>query len=128
MSGFSAPMGLGLDTGDAATLVARGTESWSRAEVRAQSDALVEIFKNADVTQAMVCSDSPLDIIRAIDASARVGVDLYIAHTTIPAEQIADIVATYGIQILFSVPPVGSDAQVVLLGYTQGLISAGETS
>ena len=38
------------------------------------------------------------------------------------------IVATYGIQILFSVPPVGSDAQVVLLGFTQGLLSASELS
>lgn len=34
--------------------------------------------------------------------------------------------ATYGIQILFSVPPVGSTEPIVLLGYTQGLISAGE--
>ena len=92
MSGFSASTGLGLDTGDATTLVARGTESWSRAELRAQSDALVEIFKNLAVTQAMVCSEHPLHLIRAIDASARAGEDLYIAHTTIPAEQIADIV------------------------------------
>ena len=97
MSGFSAPMGLDLDTGDATALVARGTESWSRADVRAQSDALVEIFKNSGVTQAMVCSEHPLHIIRAIDASARAGIDLYIAHTTIPAEQIADIVNAYGI-------------------------------
>ena len=36
--------------------------------------------------------------------------------------------ASYGIQILFSVPPVGSDAQIVLLGFTQGLISAGDIS
>lgn len=36
------------------------------------------------------------------------------------------ISATYGIQVLFYVPPVGSDGLVVQLGYTQGLIDAAE--
>ena len=38
------------------------------------------------------------------------------------------ISATYGIQVLFYVPPVGSDALIVQLGYTQGLIGAAEVS
>ncbi|MDO9590111.1 MAG: hypothetical protein Q7J04_03095 [Microcella sp.] len=38
------------------------------------------------------------------------------------------ISATYGIQVLFYVPPLGSDDLVVLLGYTQGLIGAAEVS
>jgi hypothetical protein len=36
------------------------------------------------------------------------------------------VLATYGDQLLFYVPPTGSDAKIVLLGYTQGLIAAGE--
>lgn len=36
------------------------------------------------------------------------------------------VIATYGDQLLFYVPPAGSDAKIVLLGYTQGLVSAGE--
>ena len=36
------------------------------------------------------------------------------------------ISATYGVQLLFSVPPVGSDEKVVLLGFTQGLTAASE--
>ncbi|MFN3708893.1 hypothetical protein [Microcella sp.] len=44
-------------------------------------------------------------------------------------EQSTDgIVARYGVQLLFYVPPLGSDAPVLLLGYTQGLISASEVS
>jgi len=35
--------------------------------------------------------------------------------------------ATYGIQLLFYVPPVGSEDKIILLGYSQGLISATET-
>ncbi len=36
------------------------------------------------------------------------------------------IVATYGDQLLFYVPAAGSDAKIVLLGYSQGLVSAKE--
>ncbi|MFP7759925.1 hypothetical protein [Marisediminicola sp. LYQ85] len=36
------------------------------------------------------------------------------------------VTATYGDQLLFSVPPVGSDEKIVLLGFSQGLISAQE--
>jgi len=36
------------------------------------------------------------------------------------------VVATYGDQLLFYVPPSNSDAKIVLLGYTQGLVKAGE--
>lgn len=36
------------------------------------------------------------------------------------------IIATYGIEILFSVPAVGSKDPIVLIGYTQGLVGATE--
>lgn len=36
------------------------------------------------------------------------------------------VVATYGDQLLFYVPPAGSSEKIVLLGYTQGLVKAGE--
>ncbi|MBT2501579.1 hypothetical protein [Curtobacterium sp. ISL-83] len=36
------------------------------------------------------------------------------------------ITATYGVQLLFYVPPVGTDGKVVLLGFTQGLTAASE--
>jgi hypothetical protein len=36
------------------------------------------------------------------------------------------IEATYGVELLFSVPPVGSDQKIVLLGFSQALISAKE--
>lgn len=36
------------------------------------------------------------------------------------------VVATYSDQLLFYVPPAGADGKIVLLGYTAGLIKAGE--
>lgn len=91
-------MGLGLDAGDATALVAQGAESWSRADVRARSDALVETLKASNVSRAILCSDHPLHLIRGIDACARAGVDLYIAHMTTPTTQMDDIVKVHGIQ------------------------------
>lgn len=68
------------------------------------------------------------ETVRPTEAGAAVNAPAAVAALAGRAQSTTGIVATYGIQILFSVPPVGSDAQVVLLGYTQGLISAGETS
>jgi len=36
------------------------------------------------------------------------------------------VIATYGDQLLFYVPPAGSDGKMILLGYSQGLVKAGE--
>ena len=36
------------------------------------------------------------------------------------------VVATYGDQLLFYVPPAGSDGKIILLGYSQGLVKATE--
>lgn len=80
------------------------------------------------------------------DAGAIVAVELRETTTVVPVEQGAavnttgqvkalsgvtvttrGIVATYSDQLLFYVPPAGSDAKIVLLGYSQGLITATET-
>jgi hypothetical protein len=36
------------------------------------------------------------------------------------------VIATYGDQLLFYVPPAGGDGKIVLLGYSQGLVKASE--
>ncbi len=79
------------------------------------------------------------------DAGALVAVNLNETTTVTPVEagaavnptgavkalsQIAvstkGVVATYGDQLLFYVPPAGSDAKIILLGYSQGLVTATE--
>ena len=42
------------------------------------------------------------------------------------AQSTRGIIATYGLQILFFVPPLDSTEPVRVLGYTQGLVSARE--
>jgi hypothetical protein len=79
------------------------------------------------------------------DAGALVAVNLNETTTVTPVEagaavnptgavkalsQIAvstkGVVATYGDQLLFYVPPAGSGAKIILLGYSQGLVTATE--
>ena len=79
------------------------------------------------------------------DAGAIVAVNLLEATTVAPVEAGAavnptgqvkalsgisvstkGVVATYSDQLLFYVPPAGSDAKIILLGYSQGLITATE--
>ncbi|MEO3388979.1 class I adenylate-forming enzyme family protein [Mesorhizobium sp. CAU 1741] len=91
-------MGALLGADDALALVAKGAQSFSRGDVRARADALAGILKTGSVARAMVCSDHPIDIIRAIDACARSGTDLYVAHTSTPEAQLMDIVEAYCIQ------------------------------
>lgn len=62
------------------------------------------------------------------EAGAAVNAPAAVAALAGRSQSTTGISATYGIQILFSVPPVGSEAQVVLLGFTQGLIAGREIS
>jgi hypothetical protein len=79
------------------------------------------------------------------DAGALVAVNLYETTTVTPVEEGAavnpsgqvkalsglaistkGVIATYSDQLLFYVPPAGGNAKIVLLGYSQGLVKAGE--
>lgn len=90
-------MDLSLRPDDESPLVARGAESFSRANLRTMSDSLANVLAQSGIGRAMVCSDNPVDIIRAIDACAKSGSDLYIAHTTTPAGQLDEIIDAHGI-------------------------------
>jgi len=66
---------------------------------------------------------TPLEAGAAINTPAAVKALSGIARTA------KGITATYGVQLLFYVPPVGgsdASAQIELLGFSQGLVSAGE--
>ena len=88
---------------------------------------------------------NPVVALATFDAGAIVALDLRQSVTVTPTEAGATvsptgsvkalsglsssergIVATYGAQLLFAVPSVDSTAPIVLLGYSQGLVSAGQ--
>jgi len=101
-----------------------------------------------DTAKIEYSSEVPDDSVVAIatdDAGALVSADLHEIEKVTPTAAGAEvntqgavkalsgvdsskkgITATYGVQLLFSVPPLGSDGKVVLLGFTQGLTAASE--
>lgn len=82
----------------------------------ATNDAGAIVAVNLNETTTVV----PIEAGAAINPSGQVKALSGLAIST------KGIVATYGDQLLFYVPPAGSKAKVVLLGYSQGLISAKE--
>ncbi len=89
--------GLGLSEKDDAPIAVCGDEIVTRAALRRQSDALLALLSAQGVKRALVCSDDPVVLLRAIDACNRAGADLFIAHTSLPAQHVEDIVAEFGI-------------------------------
>lgn len=94
---MTASAGLALDSGDDRLLVARGTTQVSRGALKRASDNLVAFIKMNGITRALVQSDDPFHILRALDATARAGADIFIAHTTIPSSDIDNLCARFSI-------------------------------
>ncbi len=65
-------------------------------------------------------------IVRPVEAGAAVNPTGQVKALSGLAISTKGVIATYGDQLLFYVPPAGSDAKIVLLGYSQGLVSATE--
>ena len=99
----------------------------------------------ATIDYASVPGSDPAVAFATNDAGALVSVSLDEVETVKPAAAGAEVnpagqvktllgiekstkgvEATYGVQLLFSVPPVGSDDKIVLLGFSQSLVSAKE--
>ena len=99
----------------------------------------------ARMTFAYFESEAPPVALATNDAGAIVAVDLRETTTVVPVEAGAavnttgqvkalsgitvstkGVIATYSDQMLFYVPPAGSNGKIVLLGYSQGLVSATE--
>jgi hypothetical protein len=99
----------------------------------------------AKIAYTSAVGDEPSIALSTNDAGAIVSVSLDEIETVTPTKAGAEvnpegevkslsgvakstkgITATYGVQLLFSVPPVGSGDKIVLLGFSQALISAKE--
>ncbi len=103
--------GSGLEFGsdDGAPLVI-GAASTTRSEVRRRAAETFEELVRHQVRRALVQSDAPVDVLRALDACDRAGSDLIVAHTTTSPEHLEelldrfDVQFTIGAQDAFHVP------------------------
>ena len=64
--------------------------------------------------------------VRPIEAGAAVNPTGQIKALSGLAVSTKGVVATYAEQLMFYIPPAGSDGKIILLGYSQGLVSATE--
>jgi acyl-coenzyme A synthetase/AMP-(fatty) acid ligase len=102
--------GLELEDGDAGLLVMRGATQVSRGELKRRADALLAELEARGTTRVLVRSDDPVDILRAIDACDRAGVDLFVAHTNIPDDFIEELATRFGVGLVVGPVDVPRDA------------------
>lgn len=91
--------GLALRLDDATPAVIEHDTEITRGELAARADALRQLMHEHSVSRALVQSDSPVHLLRAIDACSRSGADLFIAHTNLPPEVLDEICANHHIQL-----------------------------
>jgi acyl-coenzyme A synthetase/AMP-(fatty) acid ligase len=91
--------GLELEPGDSTPLVGSTARVSSRGDVRQLADALLDTLQSKKIERALVVSDDPEHILRAVDACDRAGADLWIGHTNLPAAMLDDLVQRFGIQL-----------------------------
>lgn len=95
--------GLGLETRDiAAAVVSPGRASVSRDDLARKAAEVRDRLLAGGQRRVLVCSDDPVDILTTLDATHKVGADLWIAHTNLPASVINDVVEQFGIDLTVS--------------------------
>jgi acyl-coenzyme A synthetase/AMP-(fatty) acid ligase len=96
--------------GDAGLLALRGAVRVTRGELKRRADELIADLEARGVRHALVRSDDPIDILRAIDACDRIGADLFVAHTNIPEDHVEEMCARFGVGLLIGAIDVPRDA------------------
>ncbi len=110
-----------------------------------KNEIIASLPSTAAVTFGHAIGEADPIVLATNDAGALIAVHLYETTSVRPTEAGAavnptgsvkalsgvavstkGVVATYGDQLLFYVPPAGGDGKIVLLGYSQGLVKASE--
>ena len=111
----------------------------------AKQAIIASLPSTAAVTFGHAIGEADPIVLATNDAGALIAVHLYETTSVRPTEAGAavnptgsvkalsgvavstkGVIATYGDQLLFYVPPAGGDGKIVLLGYSQGLVKASE--
>ncbi|GAA4265184.1 hypothetical protein [Frondihabitans peucedani] len=85
-------------------------------------------FATIDAGAIVSVSLDEIETVKPTKAGAEVNTEGEVKSLSGVSKSTKGIVASYGVQLLFSVPPVGSSDKIVLLGFSQGLTSAKEAS
>ncbi|MEO8528195.1 MAG: hypothetical protein ABI435_03880 [Pseudolysinimonas sp.] len=83
-------------------------------------------FVTNDSGQLVAAILDDVETVTPLEAGAAVNPSGQVKALLAKAQSTRGIVATYGVQLLFYIPPAGSGEQIILLGFTSGLVSATE--
>ncbi|MDH6181392.1 hypothetical protein M2152_001574 [Microbacteriaceae bacterium SG_E_30_P1] len=115
---------VGLDAKNQISASLPATAAASFSNGLGEADPIAMATNDAGAIVAVTLTETttvtPVEAGAAINPSGQVKALSGIAVST------KGVVATYSDQLLFAIPPAGSDAKIVLLGYSQGLVSATE--
>jgi len=90
-------------------------------------DAPVSAFSTNDSGQIVAVNLDDVETVTPVEAGAAVNARGQVKALLGKEQSTRGVVATYGLQLLFYVPPVAdTNGKIVLLGYAQGLVSAVE--
>jgi hypothetical protein len=90
-------------------------------------DDPVVAFNTNDSGQIVAVILEDVETVKPVEAGAAVNTQGQVKALSGKAQSTRGIIATYGVQLLFYVPPVSAtDQKIVVLGYAQGLVAAGE--
>jgi hypothetical protein len=134
-----------VDADSFALFQAKGDSLRAAVGIEAKKAAAAALPSTAKISYGHAIGPADAISLAANDAGAIVAVNLNETTTVAPVEAGAavnptgsvkalsgiavstkGVIATYGDQLLFYVPPAGSNAKIVLLGYTQGLVTVTE--
>lgn len=100
------------------------TASISFTQALGEGDAIALATNDAGAIVAVELSD--ITTVRPVEEGAAVNPSGRVKALTGLSISTKGVQATYQAQLLFAVPPVGSDDKIVLLGYSYGLVAATE--
>jgi hypothetical protein len=115
-------VGLAYKQGVKASLPSTASVSFGHAI--GPADAIALATNNAGAIVAVNLNE--ITTVKPVEAGAAVNPTGAVKALSGIAVSTSGVVATYGDQLLFFIPAAGSDGKIVLLGYSQGLVTAKE--
>lgn len=124
VEGDSLRVGVGKTAQDAKKAGTESTAELSFANAPGTGQVVVMVTNDGGAIVATDLLES--ETIKLIETGAAANASSDVAALLGKTQSTKGITANYGDQLLFYVPPADSDGKIVLLGYSQGLVSAVE--
>jgi acyl-coenzyme A synthetase/AMP-(fatty) acid ligase len=91
-----------IQTADLAPAVISSKGTLTREALKTLATKLEQSFSQEGIQRVLIRTDDPGQIVAVMEASHRAGSALWIAHTTVPAVYLREIVESFNVQVILS--------------------------